>query len=332
MIKVFRKGFIFGIIILFVGASFTTNIFANSNVIYDKETDDGIIFLYNDDQLDQNQTMFWGTLLVRGSPDYVRYAQSFKPTLSKLSKIELLLYGGSSDSDGEIDLSIRSDLNGTDLTSVSIKANDILLHFKEWYFFDFSDISVTPEQSYYIVLQSDDYNTECWWCYGMNNYSRGDAWSQKDNQSWKIESIDSVYFDFCFKTYGFNDTAPSKPIINGPNTGKSDSVYSCSFIAVDPEDDNIFYEIDWGDGIVIPWEGPYESNEKISRTHVYLDKGEFTIMARAKDANGNIGDWGTLDVNIPKNKIVTNMFLQRFFQNHSYLLTLIQKLLNRLGQ
>ena len=75
---------------------------------------------------------------------------------------------------------------------------------------------------------------------------------------------------------------PNKPLINGPNTGKPGRIYSCSFIALDPEGDNIFYEIDWGDGIVIPWDGPIKSNEKISRTHVYLDKGNFTIMAKSQ--------------------------------------------------
>jgi len=100
--------------------------------------------------------------------------------------------------------------------------------------------------------------------------------------------------------YVVSNQPPNKPLINGSYTGKPGSVYSCSFIAEDPEGDDIFYEIDWGDGNVDPWSGPINSNEKISRTHKYLDRGEYTIMARAKDIYGNIGDWGKLIISMPK--------------------------------
>ncbi len=95
---------------------------------------------------------------------------------------------------------------------------------------------------------------------------------------------------------------PEAPRINGPKSGKPGNIYSYTFVTEDPEGHNISYEIDWGDGTVDPWDGPHESNTIISRNHTWSEKGTYTIMARAKDAHGAIGEWGTLEVTMPKNK------------------------------
>ena len=104
------------------------------------------------------------------------------------------------------------------------------------------------------------------------------------------------------KTVVLTNQPPNTPVINGPNSGKPDESYSYNFVAEDPNGDDVYYEIDWGEGSVEPWDGPHESNIVISRDHIWDQKGEFTIMARAKDEYGLIGEWGTFDVTMPKNK------------------------------
>jgi predicted secreted protein len=95
---------------------------------------------------------------------------------------------------------------------------------------------------------------------------------------------------------------PSPPLINGSKSGNIGETYLYTFVSEDPEGHNVSYEIDWGEGSVEPWDGPHDSNVVISRNHSWSKKEIFTIMARAKDSYGSIGEWGTLEVTMPKNK------------------------------
>jgi hypothetical protein len=80
-----------------------------------------------------------------------RLVQSFNPSLSILTRIELLLKTSSNYLDGNVILSIRDDMNGMDLTSVSVNVRNITADYFEWIEFDFPDIIVIPEETYYIV-------------------------------------------------------------------------------------------------------------------------------------------------------------------------------------
>jgi hypothetical protein len=104
------------------------------------------------------------------------------------------------------------------------------------------------------------------------------------------------------------DHTPEAPEINGPLDGKIRKIYPYNFAAEDPDGDDVYYEIDWGDGIVDSWIGPFESNKIITRNHSWAEKGNFIIKARAKDIYGAIGDWGTLEVTMPKNKQINFQF------------------------
>jgi len=107
---------------------------------------------------------------------------------------------------------------------------------------------------------------------------------------------------FSFGTEEMGSVPPGVPIINGPIAGKIKTSHTYTFVSIDPNGDNISYQIDWGDGNIEDWFGFYESNEIISRSHKWSSEGVFVIRARTKDVNDNIGDWGTLDVTMPKNK------------------------------
>jgi nitrous oxidase accessory protein len=92
---------------------------------------------------------------------------------------------------------------------------------------------------------------------------------------------------------------PNAPLINGPTSGNAEEEYTYTFVAVDPNDDNVYYEINWGDGQVDDWYGPCASNLVITRTHTWSEKGTYVIQARAKDIYGAIGEWGSLSVTMP---------------------------------
>ncbi|KYK22330.1 hypothetical protein AYK25_02710 [Thermoplasmatales archaeon SM1-50] len=96
-----------------------------------------------------------------------------------------------------------------------------------------------------------------------------------------------------------DNTPPSAPYITGPTSIKAKTAYLWNFTAIDPENNDIFYQIDWGDNTITDWIGSYHSGETMSQSHVYLYKGEYQIKAKAKDLYNNEGDWGTLSIYVP---------------------------------
>jgi outer membrane protein assembly factor BamB len=144
-----------------------------------------------------------------------------------------------------------------------------------------------------------------------------------------IGSDGRVYIGACMSdgnaggTYGFlyclgfgSMSPPNLPTIEGATSWKVDEAYQCTLNTTDPEGHDIFYKIDWGDGEVKDWRGPYESGESVSPWHTYIDKGTYTIRAKAKDEYGLESDWSTLEVTMPKSK--TFSLLGRLIERWSF--------------
>ncbi|MFA5101742.1 MAG: PQQ-binding-like beta-propeller repeat protein [Candidatus Thermoplasmatota archaeon] len=98
---------------------------------------------------------------------------------------------------------------------------------------------------------------------------------------------------------GFFTEPPNTPSIEGSEAGKAGTLYPYTFVANDPEEDSVFYYIDWGDGTNTGWIGPYLSGEEITREHSWSEKGTFSITCKAKDVIYSESDWGTLTVTMP---------------------------------
>lgn len=95
---------------------------------------------------------------------------------------------------------------------------------------------------------------------------------------------------------------PSTPLINGPTNGKAENRYEYSFSSSDPDDDNLSYTINWGDGTIEGWMGPYVSGEPISLNHTWAEKGSYPIHVKAKDIHSAESEWGTVEVSISNSK------------------------------
>jgi hypothetical protein len=330
--KLFRNVLVVGIIFLFLSASFTTNIIADSNVIYKTETNNEITFLYPDDQLDQQQTSHdeLAVLVCRRDNNYYsKAAQSFKPTLNILTRVELKLYKGES-VEGYLNCSIRNSLDSNDLTSTSIKAADIREKPGAWYEFDFPDINITTEETYYIILGTDNYQTECYWGLGIDNpYTRGDSWWCDKNNPWTLIEDYSKFLDTCFRTYGYKiGNPPSAPTITGPNDGISGTSYEFIFNAVDPDGDQVKYLIDWGDSktdktIFNP------SGIDVIVVHTWDKKGTYVIKVRVQDSSGLVGPETKKSVSMPRSRVLITPLLT-LMENYLNLLPFFQKLLNTL--
>jgi len=113
-------------------------------------------------------------------------------------------------------------------------------------------------------------------------------------------AIDTQWDEFLRTYLGIaNNTAPVKPTITGPAKGKPGVNYEYTVTAIDPEDQQVSYFVDWGDGNSTGWLGPYNSGEQITVNHTWQTKQTFTVKAKAKDAIGAESEWASLAVKIP---------------------------------
>lgn len=118
---------------------------------------------------------------------------------------------------------------------------------------------------------------------------------------------------------------PDTPLIQGPTTGKINTELTYTLKTTDPDQDSIYFYIDWGDGQKDIWLGPYQSNESIEITHTYQNEGTYEIRVKAKDQIGLESQYTTLQVTMPKNKWFIYHPILRFFLNHPAILQIFNK-------
>jgi len=98
-------------------------------------------------------------------------------------------------------VSIRSDLSGADLANVVVPASSVG-DVAGWVVIDLPDITVTVDETYYIVVHTDGGSSmSCYlWNFGYGtSYSSGVfQFSSTGGSSW----LEYAMYDFCFKTYG----------------------------------------------------------------------------------------------------------------------------------
>jgi hypothetical protein len=131
-----------------------------------------------------------------------RYAaQSFIPQLDMLTRVELYVKQLGNPTDDLI-VSIRDNLYGADITSISIPSGDIPISL-DWVEFDIPDIDVTPGNTYYIIIKTIDGSSTQYYKLGYasgNPYADGSFWYSNDyGSNWGEFST----YDLTFKTYGY---------------------------------------------------------------------------------------------------------------------------------
>ena len=95
---------------------------------------------------------------------------------------------------------------------------------------------------------------------------------------------------------------PNQP--TGPIMGYTNISYNYSTKTTDPDNDQVYYLFDWGDGTNTGWLGPYNSGATISKIHSWDKPGTYEVKARAKDTNNAESQWSqTLTVTIYRQTI-----------------------------
>jgi outer membrane protein assembly factor BamB len=108
---------------------------------------------------------------------------------------------------------------------------------------------------------------------------------------------------------------PSAPSIDGPTHVRVGVEKSWSFFSIDPEGNNITYYVDWGDECGgAEYHGPYPSGQVVNLSHKYTKKITLIINALAIDSNDAESNLSYFDVEISRNKTLTNnRFLDEIF-------------------
>ena len=180
-----------------------------------------------DDDIDQSQTTYVdnyglpiGQVIIEEQNIDVWIAQSFIPQKETLTRVFLYI-GKNMTTTYPLNLSIRHDLVGEDLTRINISSEQIPTDYFDWVEFDFEDIPVVINKPYYIVAHTQN-KSDNFYAWGANNdnlsYANGCAWvSFDEGNSWGNESaslhtkfvnskqpqpIQKNTWDMCFVTYG----------------------------------------------------------------------------------------------------------------------------------
>ena len=113
--------------------------------------------------------------------------------------------------------------------------------------------------------------------------------------------LDETYDVWVIKLEGSNQ-APNSPSIDGEVNGKAGESYDYTFVATDPNGDDLYYYIEWGDDSFEDWIGPYESGEEVLVDHTWAEQGSYIIKAKVKDIYDAESDYTTLEVTMPVNQ------------------------------
>jgi outer membrane protein assembly factor BamB len=180
-------------------------------------------------------------------------------------------------------------------------------------------------------------------CYDMGSGTKGDiiALNQDGTEKWRKEigrchsspvigKDGTVYIcnhanNGILYAFGYPGPNPLKPTINGPSNGKPGTSYDYQFSSIDPDGDDVQFEILWGDGDT-EWTEFTESGKTITKSHKWTEKSTYEIKAKAVDINGYESNWGTLTVRMPRNSISTSPIFMKLLERFPNAFLLLEQI------
>jgi hypothetical protein len=106
------------------------------------------------------------------------------------------------------------------------------------------------------------------------------------------------------------NSPPEAPVLSGPSNGTIGKDLTYSITSIDPDNDTLFFYIDWGDNTPVEWIGPISSGVPHNVSHVWNNPGSYTIKAKAKDIHNAESEWSN-----PLFVTLKSVFTVSFFQN-----------------
>jgi rhodanese-related sulfurtransferase len=132
----------------------------------------------------------------------------------------------------------------------------------------------------------------------------------------KVAAIDNVgdISEFSENFTVVINSKPNPPIIDGPLNGKAGKEYTYSFTVTDPEENNLYLYIEWGDGTVEDWSGPYLSSQEIDFVKTWEEQDTYIIKAKTKDEYDAESDWSSIEVSMPRLKSIQGFSFIQFYK------------------
>jgi hypothetical protein len=147
----------------------------------------------------------------------------------------------------------------------------------------------------------------------LSNNARMAIWEEMH------DNVD-CYFELLY------NNEPGITEIDGPSSGSKEISYNFTFTATDPDNDDISFIVDWGDGIQ-ETAGPFESGVPSIANHTWNEKETYEITAKAVDGFGGEGPEGSFTITIPRNRAVTYTSIYQLIQKYLLTFPIIKNLL-----
>ena len=122
------------------------------------------------------------------------------------------------------------------------------------------------------------------------------SWEEKGTYIIKAKSKD--YWDDSYWSdpleVKIGNAPPAAPIINGATLGVVDICLDYTIVTTDPDNDDVLYFMEWGDGTTSQWDGPHPSGSLITLNHTWSYPGTYNIKGKAKDIYGDESGWSDI--------------------------------------
>jgi outer membrane protein assembly factor BamB len=139
-------------------------------------------------------------------------------------------------------------------------------------------------------------------------YYASDAWGEHP-RLYALEFIDNQ--------------PPSQPIIDGESNGNPNQEYWYTLSSSDPDGNDVYYYINWGDDSNAGWFGPYPSGVEITVNHTWTRMGTYQMRVKSKDIYDSESDWSSLSVIMPKYKLFNHPLLEFLFEWYQWFIEVI---------
>ena len=273
---------------------------ANYNTVWTSET--GYVYAGNTDiGLGQSRPETVTFVIER---TYLLFDTSDIPNDATITSASLSLYGSVDQSDVDFNIVIQNGqptyphdpLISSDYNKEHYSGNGGSLNTSEWTNSGYNDISIDTEDLNWINKQG---TTKL--CLRNDREIAGIPTPKYTRERIAFFSSEKGgnYRPKLIVEYTIPDNdPPSSPLIIGPVIGGEGKDYEFKFMSTDPERDDLYYYVDWGDGTNTGWKGPYTQGVWKEFNHKWDDPGVFEIKAKAKDSKGAESDWSNYGIAI----------------------------------
>jgi len=182
---------------------------------------------------------------------------------------------------------------------------------------------------YYMIDWGDENCTE--WigpCVSGECVFNSHAWTELGTCEITVKAKDNDYGDSGWSephNISIINQNPGNPTISGPTTLKPKKSIEFTFVSIDPDEHDVYFLINWGDGNYINYDGPYASGEEVKFSHAWSELGDYKIISIAKDEYGMKSYQTSLKITLSNSREINTLFYNYLLKNPN-MFTLIHRL------